>query len=241
MAVPQKDNVMLLAGAADSRSTSAGSLSSGEPIRETSRRSTGLPEFEYPVPVVIRNTFIDTQVPRPLSLDDFFEERRIHSCPVGIQDDVHGDKEDEEEDEDESPIVAQPLRRAVTTGFATGAQAFMTTVAAATGFWNAPLNTASAAPAASFNATETRPPVLMLSEALPMPLLGSNEMPTVGSAGHNIGNCKPCAFFHTRGCGNGVQCSFCHLCPPDEKRKRQKEKVAMLRAMRQQERRQVRL
>merc|ERR1719502_970540 len=99
----------------------------------------------------------------------------------------------------------------------------------------------SAVPPDTFNMTQPRPHVLMLSEALPEPILGSNEMPTVGSAGHNLGTCKPCAFFHTRGCGNGLQCAFCHLCPPEEKRKRQKEKVAMLRAMRQQERRQMRL
>jgi len=238
MAQPEK--TVQLAGAADSRSTSAGSRSSGEPLQQGSGRcatftNVALPDYEYPVPVIIRNTFIDAQVPRPLSLDDFFEERRIHSCPVEVHDNAHGD------DEDETPPAPQPLRRAVTASIATGAQAFMTTVAAATGFWIAPQSMAFEVPSESINAMQPRPHVLMLSEALPAPVLGSSEMPTVGSSGHNVGMCKPCAFFHTRGCGNGVQCTFCHLCPPDEKRKRQKEKVAMLRAMRQQERRQVRL
>ena len=49
-------------------------------------------------------------------------------------------------------------------------------------------------------------------------------------AGHFNGDCKPCAFLYTRGCENGSHCSFCHLCPPDEKRKRQKEKQAYIAA-----------
>jgi len=219
-----------------SRSTSAGSHQSGEPYQQSSGRSlssllSDLPEYEYPMPFVIRNTFIDTQVVRPLSLDDFFEERRILSCPVAMPDDEGLDDE-----EDERPTDAQPLRLAITTG----AQAFMTTVAAATGFWAAPEYAASAAPMENFNATQPMPHVLMLSEALPELILGSSEMPTVGSGGHFTGTCKPCAFFYTRGCENGVQCPFCHLCPADEKRKRQKEKVSMLRDMRQQQQQQQR-
>jgi hypothetical protein len=54
--------------------------------------------------------------------------------------------------------------------------------------------------------------------------LGSPEMPTIGSSEHASGLCKPCSFFHKNGCENGVQCIFCHLCEPNEKRRRQKEK-----------------
>ncbi|CAJ1461463.1 unnamed protein product [Effrenium voratum] len=39
---------------------------------------------------------------------------------------------------------------------------------------------------------------------------------------HDTSTCRPCAFFHTRGCENGSNCSFCHLCPPGEKKRRQK-------------------
>merc|ERR1712183_673857 len=53
--------------------------------------------------------------------------------------------------------------------------------------------------------------------------LGSPECPTVGSKGHRFADCKPCAFLYTKGCANGVQCSFCHLCEPGEKKKRAKE------------------
>eukprot|EP00446_Apocalathium_sp_SHHI-4_P068738 CAMPEP_0177517432 /NCGR_PEP_ID=MMETSP0369-20130122/45970_1 /TAXON_ID=447022 ORGANISM="Scrippsiella hangoei-like, Strain SHHI-4" /NCGR_SAMPLE_ID=MMETSP0369 /ASSEMBLY_ACC=CAM_ASM_000364 /LENGTH=312 /DNA_ID=CAMNT_0018996435 /DNA_START=47 /DNA_END=983 /DNA_ORIENTATION=+ len=48
--------------------------------------------------------------------------------------------------------------------------------------------------------------------------LGSAEIPTVGSAGHLWGVCKPCAFMHTKGCSNGIECKFCHLCFPGEKK-----------------------
>merc|ERR1719162_2607589 len=81
--------------ASESRSTSAGSRRSGEPHRQGSGHvlssfNSDLPEYEYPVPVFVRNTFIDTQMVRPLSLDEFFEERRIQSCiscPVPSPDD----------------------------------------------------------------------------------------------------------------------------------------------------------
>lgn len=226
--------------AVESRSTSAGSRASEEVHQQGSGRALsslnpGLPDYEYPVSVIVRNTFIDTQVPRNISLDGFFEERRIKSCiscPVPSPDD-----EDElAQDEPERPAEPQALRRAITTG----AQTVMATVAAATSYWMELECVASAMQPLDSSITQPMPRVLMLSEALPEPDLGSPEMPTVGSAGHNMGTCKPCAFFHSRGCENGLQCPFCHLCAPDEKRKRQKAKVTMLRDMRHQQRRQVR-
>lgn len=55
-------------------------------------------------------------------------------------------------------------------------------------------------------------------ETLPLP----GNTPSVGSLGHKTGRCKPCAFFHTRGCENGMSCVFCHLCPPGEKQRRKR-------------------
>merc|ERR1719174_1491881 len=66
----------------ESRSTSPGSsspLPSTPEAREIEHG--GLPDFDYPVPFFVRNTFIEAGVPRPLSLEEFFEERRVHSCP----------------------------------------------------------------------------------------------------------------------------------------------------------------
>jgi len=72
------------------------------------------------------------------------------------------------------------------------------------------------------------PPALALQlSALP----GSLELPSVGSAGHGSGRCKPCAFAHSKGCENGAACRFCHLCEPGEKKRRQKEKQANRKAV----------
>jgi len=54
--------------------------------------------------------------------------------------------------------------------------------------------------------------------------LGSPAIPTIGSAKHFLGQCKPCAFANTKGCKDGSECKFCHLCGPGEKKRRKKEK-----------------
>jgi len=54
-------------------------------------------------------------------------------------------------------------------------------------------------------------------------LLGTPSIPSLGSAGHLRGACKPCAFVFKGGCGNGVECKFCHLCESGEKKRRKKE------------------
>jgi len=53
--------------------------------------------------------------------------------------------------------------------------------------------------------------------------LGMPGVPSMGSAGHHLGMCKPCAFVFKGGCTNGVGCVFCHLCAPGEKKRRKKE------------------
>lgn len=72
-------------------------------------------------------------------------------------------------------------------------------------------------------------PVLRLAEAIAPPELGSPELPSIGSLLHHKGDCKPCTFFHTRGCENNVNCNFCHLCGPGEKKKRLKAMKAQKR------------
>merc|ERR1712194_1009771 len=63
-------------------------------------------------------------------------------------------------------------------------------------------------------------PVLRLAEAVPPPELGTPSLPSIGSLLHHARQCKPCTFFHTRGCENKEDCKFCHLCGPGEKKKR---------------------
>jgi len=55
------------------------------------------------------------------------------------------------------------------------------------------------------------------------------EFPTEGSKGHQFRVCKPCAFVNTKGCKDGVECKFCHLCGPGEKKRRKKERTTFWR------------
>lgn len=69
------------------------------------------------------------------------------------------------------------------------------------------------------------------SATLKISLTDSLGLWSVGSAGHHVGNCKPCAFLwkdpKQPGCENGRDCEFCHLCPPGEVKRRKKEKLMM--------------
>eukprot|EP00931_Biecheleriopsis_adriatica_P023879 TRINITY_DN14994_c0_g1_i1.p1 TRINITY_DN14994_c0_g1~~TRINITY_DN14994_c0_g1_i1.p1 ORF type:complete len:186 (-),score=24.95 TRINITY_DN14994_c0_g1_i1:7-564(-) len=49
---------------------------------------------------------------------------------------------------------------------------------------------------------------------------------------HDEGTCRPCAYFWSKadGCRQGADCDFCHLCPPEEFRRRKKEKDRRMRA-----------
>lgn len=55
------------------------------------------------------------------------------------------------------------------------------------------------------------------------PDVPQTEIFTAGSAKHQLGQCKPCAFsWKPEGCQSGTDCKFCHLCPPGEKQRRKK-------------------
>jgi hypothetical protein len=59
--------------------------------------------------------------------------------------------------------------------------------------------------------------------------------PNRGSALHDWGACKPCAFFLKDGCLTD-DCQFCHLCEPGEKKRRKKERLSIRRDMREKQR-----
>jgi hypothetical protein len=92
---------------------------------------------------------------------------------------------------------------------------------------------APAATIAALSENQRPPPVLRLAESLLDPVLGSAELPSAGSRTHRFGNCRPCAFLHKQGCGNGLHCEFCHLCDPGEKKRRQKLKKVQLQNVKQ--------
>lgn len=73
-------------------------------------------------------------------------------------------------------------------------------------------------------------PALGSAENLPRP----EGLPSRGSAQHEMGKCKPCAFVHRpAGCVEGATCRFCHLCGAGEKKQRQKQKFEAMRLRRQ--------
>jgi len=64
------------------------------------------------------------------------------------------------------------------------------------------------------------------------PNTSTSADPTEMQLKHFMAECKPCAyFFHKEdGCRAGETCSFCHLCPPDELKKRKKQKAMVWKA-----------
>jgi hypothetical protein len=234
-----------------SRSTSPGSSSSSNLAEADFTNKdqwvgslSELPDYDYPAPIFVRNTFLDTPIVRPVSLDEFIQERRIQSCP--IEQVVFPD------DEAQEAVYAQRsnFRRAATMGATllteVSNDAAVVAARAVSSFssWLNPVDSVALTTASSIPELQNDQhdcygmpgqgpsQVICLASALQQPELGSSELPTVGSAGHRWGACKPCAFLHRRGCENGVDCAFCHLCDSGEKKRRQKEKIATLREMR---------
>eukprot|EP00929_Paragymnodinium_shiwhaense_P123674 TRINITY_DN977_c0_g2_i2.p1 TRINITY_DN977_c0_g2~~TRINITY_DN977_c0_g2_i2.p1 ORF type:complete len:149 (-),score=26.12 TRINITY_DN977_c0_g2_i2:360-806(-) len=57
-----------------------------------------------------------------------------------------------------------------------------------------------------------------------------SNLPSAGSALHAVGKCSPCAWvWKAKGCKGGSECTFCHLCPQDELKKRKRAKLAAIR------------
>merc|ERR1711977_621744 len=57
---------------------------------------------------------------------------------------------------------------------------------------------------------------------------------SIGSHGHQYGQCRPCGFVHKEGgCTKGASCPFCHLCPPGtiKQQKQMKKQVRKIQRM----------
>merc|ERR1719447_1776376 len=73
-----------------------------------------------------------------------------------------------------------------------------------------------------------RPAVqLSLDGAVARPAGGTADCPSVGSAAHWAGLCKPCDFLHKGKCTNGSACKYCHLCGPEVAAQRRRQKKAL--------------
>lgn len=203
----------------------------------------------YPAPLRVRNTFIEVQTGRPASLEGFLQERQAFSLPTSLisepgaellATDVTGVKVGGFGQVPYQPgaLLAQSalfLDQDVRSECST-----MDTVRSGsrTAPPSPPRELVAFQPVAPATVglvapmLEQQVPVLRLEEALAEPKIASDTFPTVGSAGHYVGQCKPCAFYYTKGCGNGAECKFCHLCENGEKKRRQKDKRAFLSTMR---------
>eukprot|EP00429_Kryptoperidinium_foliaceum_P019932 CAMPEP_0176046616 /NCGR_PEP_ID=MMETSP0120_2-20121206/23148_1 /TAXON_ID=160619 /ORGANISM="Kryptoperidinium foliaceum, Strain CCMP 1326" /LENGTH=197 /DNA_ID=CAMNT_0017380029 /DNA_START=42 /DNA_END=635 /DNA_ORIENTATION=+ len=58
----------------------------------------------------------------------------------------------------------------------------------------------------------------------------AGELPSIGSALHAVGGCKPCAWNRkAAGCFKGAACEFCHLCDDGAVAKKKRERRARVR------------
>ncbi|CAK0815728.1 unnamed protein product [Prorocentrum cordatum] len=233
------------ASSSASRSTSAGAST-----RASSAAPAALPELAYAAPEFsVRNTFIDTVAGRLSSMvDEALAERRARSCPssglglpgawvalseVAARLEAHGG-DDEEDDFVPTPAVcSQRAAEEDEDGVLPAPAAFMSR--AEDEAWGSPVALARWAPLSFMPPPPVAPPpAALMAEAAAAPSapahapLGSPECPTVGSALHCQGACRPCAHAFTKGCANGVGCQFCHLCEPGELKRRQRERRIQL-------------
>jgi len=210
----------------------------------------GLPAMDYPVmSVFVKNTFLEAANADPSSLMSGFDERKIRSYPtskisVGCQSGTDYVCSRVDEDSVDNFVFA-----GLSTGPSTPANSaqdmdgeFVPSMTPA--YVSTPTLAVTQTIIADLetllqDATdENTPPDHLDFSASPQGSFFSghtdsvdwqnagicSDLPSVGSRDHGSGTCKPCAHVFTKGCVNGVLCPFCHLCPPGELKRRQKQK-----------------
>lgn len=168
----------------------------------------------YPAPISDRSSFIDACQPRSPSLDEFSEQRQALSCPAsGVSESSSGCYSPGE-------LLKKTAAYLDVRGRADEAASECSTA-----------DTAESMELRR-NHTVARAIPLKLADAVNPPAAVPNTLvPSIGSVGHSAGTCKPCAFFHTKGCDKGAECSFCHACGPEARLARKKEKRAYFSTM----------
>ncbi|CAK9071734.1 unnamed protein product [Durusdinium trenchii] len=84
-----------------------------------------------------------------------------------------------------------------------------------------------ASPSGGFGAQNVGAPkntALALHELLEESASPRDDCPSIGSASHSLGLCKPCDFKCRSSCRFGYECMFCHICGPAESRKWKKHR-----------------
>lgn len=55
-------------------------------------------------------------------------------------------------------------------------------------------------------------------------------LPSIGSEGHDLGTCRPCAWhWKAAGCSKESGCEFCHLCSEEDFKRRKAQRMAAVR------------
>jgi len=192
-------------------------------VKAASKILAGLSEFEYPLPFdfKVKNTFIDHDEPR--SVDGFLLRRDIKSCINAI-----GRAPTSEEDDEDMPMDASTDQ--VSEPKNPGADNPLTCIPSTmhtTDVQQLPLMPPPQSPDMQLGR-------LPVSGSLAPPwgnahIFAFPALPSKGSQDHYAGTCRPCAYLHTKGCANGVDCDYCHMCPAGELKRRQKEKRLWMR------------
>jgi len=184
----------------------------------------------------VKNTFIDNPAWESLrnpSLEGFFQERQLKSCPVSRMQSLDDSQEglttgaqertwDLECQGLKSLSLEECLRDIEAKYQDLEVYDDISTKA------NTDEDTAPPTPQIlSDSEDETKPCAISLTSGL--------GLWSVGSAEHSSGMCKPCAFLwkDASGCQNGTNCKFCHMCTPGEVKRRKKQKLAMQKMVRQ--------
>lgn len=176
----------------------------------------------------IKNTFLDIAPDRSPSLAPFFRERVVRSCPsspatrqseeLGFFTTAWSASTTDSRTRSSSPSSSADQYQATRSSSpsSTGGDRVVGTK-----------STTSVYSAETVDTTSQGAELpLTWSAAVPTALISvSSPLPNPGSVGHHLGECDPCAFFNSGRCDKGERCTFCHLCDPEERKRRRKEKV----------------
>mmetsp|Transcript_15088 Transcript_15088/g.33189 ORF Transcript_15088/g.33189 Transcript_15088/m.33189 type:complete len:222 (-) Transcript_15088:175-840(-) len=178
----------------------------------------------YPAPVFVRNTFTEVNSKPSPFFEGLMNEWQVYSCPTsGVSEASEAFSSPTQEEAFSAPCSGYMPGLAL----ARSAQLGVETQRRTTDHQDSSdCSTADTAERVAL----TPPPEFARSVSIEeniiqeMAAAATGTALNVGSAGHHLGLCKPCAFVNTKGCASGMQCQFCHLCQPGTKKLRQKEK-----------------
>jgi len=160
--------------------------------------------------LVVKNTFLEAERVRTESLECFFRERRIYSCPLTALC----------EEEPAMDVAMEPFTSALAEPSSSALVQLEDETEFTDPLWLRPQQLQpSPRPRSSLPPPPSMPApsataLASMAEQLSTKSDSLDAMSSVGSLKHGSGTCKPCAFFHKTGCANGMACAFCHLCGP---------------------------